>query len=103
VPGKILSWCNPRHFNIVVLGKLNVVYMDRRARFSSCVRFILHFLKPVLDCSTSRLVCSFCEAMAGSLSVASTALLSTKVVVDSSEAGRFAVYNRYNNGPRTLP
>jgi hypothetical protein len=52
----------------------------------------------------SRLGCCFCEAMAGSLSVATTAVLSTKVaVLDSGEVGRSAVYSRYNNGPRTLP
>jgi hypothetical protein len=49
-------------------------------------------------------VCSFCEAMVGSLSVVSTAVLSARVaVVDSSEVGRSAVYKKYNNDPRTLP
>jgi hypothetical protein len=42
--------------------------------------------------------------MAISLSVASTAVsLANIAVVDSGEVGRSAVYNRYNNGPRTLP
>jgi hypothetical protein len=42
--------------------------------------------------------------MAGSLFVASTAVSSAKVaVVNSGEIGRSAVYNRYNNDPRTLP
>jgi hypothetical protein len=42
--------------------------------------------------------------MAGSLSVATTAVSSAKVaVVDCGEVGRSAVYSRYNNGPRTLP
>jgi hypothetical protein len=42
--------------------------------------------------------------MAGSLSIASTAVSSAKVaVVDSDEVGRSAVYSKYNNGPRTLP
>jgi hypothetical protein len=60
------------------------------------VSFYSSFLKPVLDCS-------FCESMAGSLSVASTAVSSAKAaVVDSGEVGRSAVYSRYNNGPRTL-
>jgi hypothetical protein len=41
--------------------------------------------------------------MAGSLSVATTAVSSAKVaVVDSGEVGRSAVYSRYND-PRTLP
>jgi hypothetical protein len=45
-----------------------------------------------------------CEAMAGSLSMATTAVSAAKVaVVDSGEVGRSAVYSRYNNGPRTLP
>jgi hypothetical protein len=51
----------------------------------------------------ARLVCSIYEAMAGSLSAASIAILSEKVaVVDSGEV-RPAVYDMYNNGPRTLP
>jgi hypothetical protein len=38
------------------------------------------------------------------VSVATTAASSAKVaVVDSGEVGRSAVYDRYNNGPRTLP
>jgi hypothetical protein len=42
--------------------------------------------------------------MAGSLSVASTAVSSAKIaVVNSGEIGMCAVYNRYNNDPRTLP
>jgi hypothetical protein len=42
--------------------------------------------------------------MAGSLSLATTAVLLAKVsVVDSGEVGRSAVYSRYNNGSRTLP
>jgi hypothetical protein len=52
----------------------------------------------------SRSVCSLCDTMAGSLSVATTAVSLAKVaVVDSGEVGRSAVYSRYNNGPRTLP
>jgi hypothetical protein len=39
--------------------------------------------------------------MAGSLSVATTAVSSANVaMVDAGEAGRSAVYSRYNNGPR---
>jgi hypothetical protein len=41
--------------------------------------FILHFLSQYWI--AARLVCSFCEAMAGTLSVASTAVLSAKVAV----------------------
>jgi hypothetical protein len=64
--------------------------------------FILHFLNQFWI--ASRLVCSFCEAMAGSLSVASTAVSSAKVdVVDYGEIGRSAVCSKYNSGPKTLP
>jgi hypothetical protein len=50
-----------------------------------------------------RLVCSFCEAMSGSLFAASTAISSANVaVVNSGEDGRSTVYRGYNNGPRTL-
>jgi hypothetical protein len=62
------------------------------------------FHSPFLNQSwiASRSVCSFYEAMAGSLSVDSTAVSLAKVaVVDSGEVDRSAVYNRYNNGPRT--
>jgi hypothetical protein len=63
--------------------------------------FILHFLNQFWIASRS--VCSFCEAMAGSLSVATAAGRQAKVaVVDSSVLGRSAVYSRYNNCPRTL-
>jgi hypothetical protein len=63
--------------------------------------FILHFLNQF--CVASRSVSSFSEAMAGSLSVATTAVSCAKVtVVDSGEVGRSAVYSRYNTGPRTL-
>jgi hypothetical protein len=63
--------------------------------------FILHFLNQIWI--ASRLVCSFCEAMAGSLSMTTTAVLSAKVgVVDSGEVGRCAVYSSYKNGRRTL-
>jgi hypothetical protein len=42
--------------------------------------------------------------MIGSLSMDTTAVSSAKVaVVDAGEIGRSAVYNMYNNGPRTLP
>jgi hypothetical protein len=63
---------------------------------------ILHFLNQFWI--ASRLVCSLCEAMAGSLAMTSTAILLAKVaVIDSGEVGRSAVYSRYNNCPRTLP
>jgi hypothetical protein len=76
---------------------VNVTWIDLHP-----LAFILHFLNQFWIASRS--VCSFCEAMAGSLSVASTAVSSAKVaVVDSGEVGWSAVYIRYNNDPRTLP
>jgi hypothetical protein len=52
----------------------------------------------------ARLVCSLCEAMVGSCSVATTAVSSAKVaVVDPGEVDRSAVYSRYNNCSKTLP
>jgi hypothetical protein len=40
--------------------------------------------------------------MAGSLSMASTAISPAKItVIDFGEVGRSAVYSRYNNDPRT--
>jgi hypothetical protein len=64
--------------------------------------FILNFLNPFWI--ASRLVCSMCEAMTGSLSVVITAVSSAKVaMIDSGEIGRSAVYDSYNNGLRALP
>jgi hypothetical protein len=63
--------------------------------------FILHILNQFWI--ASRLVCSFYEAMAGSLSVANTVVSSAKIAgVDSGEAGRSAVYIRCSNSSRTL-
>jgi hypothetical protein len=51
-----------------------------------------------------RVVCSFWDAVAGSLSVATTAVSSAKAAVkESGEVGRSALYSRYKKGPRTLP
>jgi hypothetical protein len=64
--------------------------------------FILHILNQFWI--ASRLVCSFCEAMAGLQSITSNVVSSAKVaVIDAGETGRSAVYIRYNNGLRTLP
>jgi hypothetical protein len=66
------------------------------------ITFIIHFLNKFSI--SARLVCSFCEATVGSLSMASTAVSLTKVdVVDSGEIDRSAGYMRYNNCPKTLP
>jgi hypothetical protein len=67
-----------------------------------CLAFILHFASQL--CIASKLVYSLLEAMAGSLSVAITAVSSAKVAdVVSGEIGRSAVNRRQSNGPRTLP
>lgn len=51
--------------------------------------FIHHFINQFWNATAQ--VCSFCEATAGSLSTAGTAVQSAKfVVVDSGEAGRSA-------------
>jgi hypothetical protein len=55
------------------------------------------------DWIARRVVWSFWEAVAGSLSVATTAVSSAKVaVMKPGEVGRSAVYTRYSKGPRTL-
>jgi hypothetical protein len=96
----------------IFLGELHIVYVDRAGRFSSCGECDMGRLcsvslyYPFLDqfWIASRLVCSLCEAMAGSLPVSSTTVSLAKVaMVDSHEVGRSAVHRRYNNGPRTLP
>jgi hypothetical protein len=91
---------------------LQVVCIDRGGQVSSRVvnvmwidldplALTLHFLNRFWF--ASRLVCSLCEAMAGSLPVATTAVSPAKfAVLDSGEVGRSAEYNRYNIGPRTL-
>jgi hypothetical protein len=63
--------------------------------------FILYFVNQFWI--ASRLVCSVYDAMAGSLSMASTAVTLTNVSGDSGEVGRSAVQSRYNNSPRALP
>jgi hypothetical protein len=89
-----IVYLNQGHVSFHVV---NVAWIDLHP-----LAFILHFLNQFWI--ASRFVCSFCETMAGSLSVASTAVSLAKVaVVDSDEAGRSAVYSKYNSGPRTLP
>jgi hypothetical protein len=81
----------------VSFGIVTVIWIDLEP-----FAFILHFENKFWN--ASRLVCSFYEAMAGVLPVATTAVSSAEVsVVDSGEVGRSALYSRYNNGPRTLP
>jgi hypothetical protein len=69
----------------VSLCVVNVTWIDLDS-----LTLILHVLNQFWIASRS--LCSFCEAMAGSLSVATTAESSAKVaVVDSGEVGRSAV------------
>jgi hypothetical protein len=64
------------------------------------VGFHSPLFKPVLNWS----VCSLCEAMVGSLSMATTAVSSAEdAVVNSGEVGRSAVYSRCNNDLKVLP
>jgi hypothetical protein len=78
----------------ISLRVVNVTWIDLDS-----LAFILHFLNQ--SWIASRSVCSFCDAMAGSLSMATTAVSSANVaVVDSGEVGRSVVYSRYNNGLR---
>jgi hypothetical protein len=56
------------------------------------------------DWISSREAWSFWEAVAGSWSVAMTAVSSAKVaVMESGEVGRSAVYRRYSKMRRTMP
>jgi hypothetical protein len=102
----LLSRCSPRYLTSSLfiwteghgpLRVVNITWIDLDS-----FAFILHLLNQ--SWIAIRSVCSFCEVKAGSLFTATTAVSSAKVaVVDSGEAGRPAVYSRYNNGPRTLP
>jgi hypothetical protein len=107
----LLSRCSPRYFTFsweswtlfmwteghVSLRVGNVTWTDLHP-----LAFILHFLNQFWI--AGRLGPSFFEAMAGSLALASIAVSSAKVaVVFCGEFDRFAMYNRYNNDPRTLP
>jgi hypothetical protein len=95
--GKSTIKVQPEILAIFFLGELYMVRLGS-------VSFYSPFLKEVLLWVGSRLVCSFCEEMAGSLSMASNAVSSVNVaVVDSGEVSRSAVHNRYNNDPSALP
>jgi hypothetical protein len=90
---------HPEILDIFLFRKVYAVYVDWRAGFSSCgecdmdrigpLAFVLNFLNHF--CIASRLVCSSCEAIAGSLSVANTAVSSANVaIIDSVEVCRSA-------------
>jgi hypothetical protein len=97
----LLSRCSPRYLTSsswgsciliiwigghVSLRVVNVTWIDLDSS-----AFILHSLNQ--SWIANRSVCSFCEAMAGSLSMATTAVSSAKIVViHSGEVGRSAVY-----------
>jgi hypothetical protein len=102
-PGKSPVLVQPEIF---LLRTLYIVFMDWRTGFSSCgerdmdLLGFISFYPP----SLYSFYCCFCEAMAGSLSVANTAVSSANVaVIDSVEFGRSEVCNRCNSGPTTLP
>jgi hypothetical protein len=76
----------PEILGMFFLGELHIVYMDREGggHVSLCMvnvtrtgldllAFILHFLNQFW--AAARLVCSFCEAVSGSLSVASSSII----------------------------
>jgi hypothetical protein len=109
----LLSRCSPRNLTSssweccllfiwtgghVSLHVVNVSWIDLDS-----LAFILNFLNQSWIASRSVCTSSLCEAMAGSLSMATTGVSSAKVaMVDSGAVGRSAVYSRYNNDPRTL-
>jgi hypothetical protein len=108
----LLSRCSPRYLTSSSWWDLYVIYMYQGPCFPSCVNVMWTDLDPwafILLFSNqfwiaASLVCSLCEAMAGSLYVAATAILLANVtLVDCGEVGRSEVYSRYNRGPRTLP
>jgi hypothetical protein len=95
----LLSRCSPRYLTSsswgsctlfiwtgghIPLRVVNVTWIDLDS-----LAFILHYLNQFWIASRS--VCSFCEAMAGSVSMATTAVSSAKVaMVDSGEVSRCA-------------
>jgi hypothetical protein len=106
VPGKSPVKMQPVILDIFFLGELHTVCMYRGQVSLRVVNvpwthldplaFILHLLNQFWI--AVMFVCSSYEAVAGSLSVASSAVSSTKVtVVDSGEVGRSVVYSRYNS------
>jgi hypothetical protein len=83
------------------MGQVSLRLVNVAWTYLDSLGFILHFFNH--SWNTSRLICSFCEAVTRSLSVTSGALSSENVAVcDSSVVGRSPVNSRYNNGPRTL-
>jgi hypothetical protein len=77
VPGKSRVKVQPEIVDIF-LGVLYVVYMDWGARFSSsgqCDVDRLGFISFNLFWIPARLICSFCEALAGSQPVTSTPII----------------------------
>jgi hypothetical protein len=94
----LLLRCRPRYLTSSQ-GNCILFIWTGGARFSSCSECdvdrlgFASFHSPFLNqfSIASRLVCSFCEAIAESLSVATTAVSSAKVaMIDSGEVGRSA-------------
>jgi hypothetical protein len=77
-----------KHVSLLVV---NVTWADFKP-----LAFILHFFNHFSI--VLRLVCSFCEAMARSLSVSSPNV----AAADFSDVGRSAVYSSYSNDPQTM-
>jgi hypothetical protein len=110
-PGKSPIEVQTEILDIILLRKVYVVYMDLRAGFSLCGECDMDLLGLAFIClffnhfwNAFRLVCNFCEAMPGPLSMANIAVSSANfAVVDFVGVGRWSVYRIYNSGPRTLP
>jgi hypothetical protein len=103
----LLSRCSPRYLISSFWGSFTVfIWTGGACLFSSSECYVdrlgfVSFHSPFLNqfWIACRLVCSFCEAMVGSLSMVTTAVSSAKVaVVDSGEVVGSAVYSRYNSG-----
>jgi hypothetical protein len=95
VPSKSPVKVQPKILDIF-LEELYAVYMDQESCFSLCGECDMDRLRSISFYSplnqfwiAARLICSLCEAMAGSLSVATTAVSwENNAVVDSVEDGR---------------
>jgi hypothetical protein len=107
-PGESPVEMQPEILDIFLLRKVHAAYVPWRGQVSlrvvNVTRTYLDTLASILHPFNhlrvpSRLVCSSCEAMSGSLSVATTAATSANVAaVGSGVFGRSAVYSRYNSG-----
>jgi hypothetical protein len=106
VPGKSPVQAQSEILDILIFRKLKIVYAEWRGGGRIPLRVVIvtwidldpfaFNLNVNQFCIEAGLVCSFCESMAESLSVASTAVSEAKfAVVYSGEVGRSAEYSRY--------